>query len=311
MLRSKSNVCNQARLRAYFEKYGSSARNLYDLYDNSRTTVELDRTIKEALDGIDMDGVRSFSRQARGNVQIGQSNISHSVILVYPDPTTRTHIVEVIVCILIAHRLFVKGFEEIVQTYRMFRPLSTGAGWLFEYYCHCMLSDHENRRIELFPLTKVTKSQRTMAGKKVPFRLCRPSQMIAGSFTITRHQRRHFDNGETLELSTEEHCIPSDASKSEYDGFMVLDQSIYAFRMTKGPKHDVKLPGMLELERFARGRPIVYILLVPREREHSDPYLALAEEVLDKAHFFMSIIDVRMDESSRQYCPPFFISCFR
>jgi hypothetical protein len=155
----------QDRLHGYFRKYGPSARTLYMLYDGKRTPAELDDVINNALDGINIDGLRKLIHEAKGRIRLGQSNISHSVILVYPDPKNRSNmLVDVIsrhVCMLLADELYKQGINELVRTYRLFRdidPLSVGAGWMFEYYCHRMLSEHENREIQPVPLANVTLS---------------------------------------------------------------------------------------------------------------------------------------------------------
>ena len=239
-----------------------------------------------------MDRLRSLTWEAEGNIRIGQSNISHSVILVYPDPKNRSNmLVEAIsrhVCMLLAGELFKQGFEEIARTYRMFRdinPLSVGAGWMFEYYCHRMLSEKHSRKINLLPLTKVSNSHR----KRGTFKLCRPDGSQGQLFTITRRQRHHLDS---KEFSDEKYFSPCGSTKLAYE---VVDQSIYLFQMTR---QGHALPSSLVYSSWNNMPAIglLFILLVPKERELGDVYLAVPEEAYDKATFYMSIINMSMDD---------------
>ena len=147
----QSNDSEQDRLHGYFWKYGPSARTLFSLYNGSTTPATLDDVINHALCRITVDSLETLVDNATGDIQTGQSNISHSIILVYPDPGNRSiMLVDVIshhVFLLIADALFKHGFKEITRAYHLFcdiNPLSASAGWMFEYYCHRMLSEHEN-----------------------------------------------------------------------------------------------------------------------------------------------------------------------
>ena len=73
---------------------------------------------------------------------------------------------------LLADKLFVRGFENMVKTYRLFHdlnPLSVSAGWIFECHCHRIICGDGGRQLSLIPLTLTSPSIR----KKTPFKLCR------------------------------------------------------------------------------------------------------------------------------------------
>jgi hypothetical protein len=103
--------------------------------------------------------------------------LSHSIILAYLDPTRRTKILDDIITYhvfqLLADKLFVKEFENMVKTYRLFHdlnPLGVSAGWIFEYYCHRIISGDGGRELSLIPLTLTSSSIR----KKIPFKTLPP-----------------------------------------------------------------------------------------------------------------------------------------
>ena len=299
MLHRQLNEGDQDVLHRNFQKYGPSARNLFRLYTGVLTTAELDYAIERALHSIDTDKLAALVEMAGGGVlSYGPPNISHSVILVYPDPTRRIMLADVIsrhVSQLLADRLLLKGWEELVKTYRLFHdiyPLSSAAGWMFEYYCHRMLSEQENRQISLTPLMDVKNSKRQTG----LFKLCRRDRIKSQpltTLTITKRQRHHFQNGDDLELSQEKYFIPTLTSNPAYDGFMIVDQSLVAFQMTTKESHDAKTPGILDLERYANGMQLMFVLLVCEEREDDEIILAVPAEVYEKAKFFISIVEVR------------------
>lgn len=130
-------------LREQFLKYGPSPRTMLTLYDRAQTTQDLDEQIDAAIKKIKMSTLPELVEIAKGegSAKAIDQQISHSVILVYPHPGRRSSIrADVIshhVFQLIADRLFVRGFEELVNTYRLFRDvdeLSVSAGWAFEFY---------------------------------------------------------------------------------------------------------------------------------------------------------------------------------
>ena len=68
---------------------------------------------------------------------------------------------------------------------------------------------------------------------------------------------------------------------------MVVGQSIVAFQMTTKKSHDAQTPDILNLERYVKGMPLIFILLVCKEREHEDISCG-ARKVYGKAIFFIS-----------------------
>jgi hypothetical protein len=72
-------------------------------------------------------------------------------------------------------------------------------------------------------------------------------------------------------------------------------QSAAGFQMTTKVEHDVKTSGLDDLQKYVGGRPVVFILLVPKERENDDIILAVPEVSWSRAQFFMSVVEVRVD----------------
>jgi hypothetical protein len=148
MLHRQPNEGDQDNLYRYFKKYGPSSRNLIGLYIGALTTVRLDHALERALKSIDMDKLEELVEMARGDVpSSGPPNISHSVILVYPDPMSSIMLAEIIsshVFQLFADRLFFKEWEALVKTYRLFgdiNSLSQSAGWISSFIATtCFLS---------------------------------------------------------------------------------------------------------------------------------------------------------------------------
>ena len=150
MLHCQPNEGCQDFLHRNFPKYGPSARNLFCLYTGVLTTAELDGAIETALKSIDTDKLEALVGMARGDVPSSTPlNISHSAILVYPGPTRRIMLADAIfrhVFQLLANRLFIRGWEAMVKTYRLFHdinPLSPAAGWMIA--TACFLSRRTNK----------------------------------------------------------------------------------------------------------------------------------------------------------------------
>ena len=171
---------------------------------------------------------------------------------------------------LLADKLFVRGLENVVKTYRLshdLNPLSVSAGWIFEYYCHRIISGDGGRQLSLIPLTLTSSSIR----KKTPFKFCRPNRNEEGwSFPLTTRHRHHFGNEDKLNLSNEEYFIPNQTNKPAYNGFLVAAdvndrQHALGFQMTTKSKHDAKTSGIDDLRGRVGGMPVVFILLVPKE----------------------------------------------
>jgi hypothetical protein len=197
---------------------------------------------------------------------------------------------------LLADKLFVRGFENMVKTYRLFHdlnPLSVSAGWIFEYYCHRIISGDGGRKLSLIPLTLTSSSIR----KKIPFKLCRPNRNEESlPFPLTTRHHHHFGNEDKLNLSNKEYFIPNQTNKPAYDGFLVAAhgnrQHAFGFQMTTKSEHDAKTSLIDDLRGRVGDMPLVFILLVPKEREHDDIILALPEEAWSKAAFYMAVVDV-------------------
>jgi hypothetical protein len=86
-------------------------------------------------------------------------------------------------------------------------------------------------------------------------------------------------------------------TKPAYDGFLVAAdvndrQHALGFQMTTKSEHDVKTSGIDDLRGRVGDMPLVFILLVPKEREHDDIILAVPEEAWSKAAFYMAVVDV-------------------
>jgi hypothetical protein len=272
------------------------------LYEGTITTTEMENAIERALKNTDVDDLQRLVDMARGGVSVtpDQREVSHSIILAYPDPTSRTNMLADIITYhvfqLLADKLFVRGFENMVKTYRLFHdlnPLSVSAGWIFEYYCHCIISGDGGRKLSLIPLTLTSSSIR----KKIPVKLCRPNRNEEGlPFPLTTRHRHHFGNEDKLNLSNEEYFIPNQTNKPAYDGFLVAAdgnrQHAFGFQMTTKSEHDAKTSGIDDLRGRVGDMPLVFILLVPKEREHDDIILAVPEEAWSKAAFYMAVVDV-------------------
>ena len=153
---------DQKVLYDYFTKYGSSARTMYGLYDGRNTPEELDQKMNEAFEKITPDLLQRLVYEAKGLVQgltTEKQSISHSVILVSPNRANRAmlhgEIITHYVFQHLAEKLFQNNILTLIQTYKIFAntelELGTTCRWIFEYYCHYMLSEHDGRKLKLTP----------------------------------------------------------------------------------------------------------------------------------------------------------------
>jgi hypothetical protein len=205
---------DQRTLHDYFTKFGPSARTMYDLYDGNTTLDELDQTINIAFENINPDLLRRLVFEAKGyllGLTTEKQSITHSVILASPNRDDRAmlhgEIITHYVFQRLVERLFQNNILALIRTYKIFSnielsELGTTCGWMFEYYCHYMLSEHDGRQLKLTPLEATETTQREIQGKKVTFKICHPKPQASESdltdLTITKRERCFFGDKDFL-----------------------------------------------------------------------------------------------------------------
>ena len=164
----------------------------------------------------------------------------------------------------------------LIQTYKIFSnagltKLGVTCGWIFEHYCHYMLSEHEGRQL---PLESKKTTQREIKGEKVPFKICRPKPQASESdltdLTITKREPCFFGDEDILTFSDAKYFRPYKKNNPTYDGLMTSGDVAFAFKMTVSSKHYVAQSGIDGLGTRLGNRPLNYILLVPKDIKDSD-----------------------------------------
>ena len=309
-LRSAGSV-DQKTLYDYFTKYGPSARTMYELYDGDTTPEWLDENINLAFENISVKRLQRLVYEAKGYLQ-GSTNaqsLSHSIILSSPNRNDRSMLHGEIITHYVFQRLVEKMIENdilaLIQTYKIFSnagvtELGVTCGWLFEHYCHYMLSEHEGRQLELIPLEAKETTQREIKGEKVPFKICRPKPQVSESdltdFTITKRELCFFGDEDIFTFSDVKYFRPYKKNTPTYDGLMTKGDLAFAFQMTVSSKHDVAKSGIDDLGTRLGNRPLNYILLVPKDIKGGDEkHLDMRETIYDGRNrkFYMALVDIR------------------
>ena len=310
-LRSAGSV-DQKTFYDYFTKYGPSARTMYELYDGRTTPEELDLKINAALENINLVRLKRLVYEAKGYLHgstTDKQSLNHSIILSSPNRNDRSMLHGEIITHYVFQRLVEKMFQNdilaLIQTYKIFSnavltELGVTCGWLFEHYCHYMLSEHEGRQLELIPLESKKTTQREIKGEKVPFKTCRPKPQVSESdltdFTITKREPCFFGDEDILTFSDAKYFRPYKKNTPTYDGLMTKGDLAFAFKMTVSSKHDVAQSGIVGLGTRLGNRPLNYILLVPKDIKGDDEnYLDMRETRDDGRNrkFYMALVDLR------------------
>lgn len=63
--------------------------------------------------------------------------------------------------------------------------------------------------------------------------------------------------------------------------------------MTIRKEHDVKTTGIADLRGYVGEKPIMYVLLVPPDREH-ECKLAVPKDIASKASYYMAVVEVQV-----------------
>ena len=108
-----------------------------------------------AFENISVKRLQRLVYEAKGYLQgstFDKQSLSHSIILSSPNRNDRSMLHGEIITHYVFQRLVEKMFQNdilaLIQTYKIFSnsgdtELGVTCGWLFEHYCHYMLSEHE------------------------------------------------------------------------------------------------------------------------------------------------------------------------
>ncbi len=270
MFRSRFNAVtdmNPSKLRDIFDKYGGSARVVYA---SCIGTIErqFENGVKEAIQGMDLDHLRSFLLKSVEDTWI--DSVSSKLFVVRPSASPPEHtsaqydVASDYILKLLMER-FATTFNAfqtiIIQILKGVDRAAAVRGMVFEVSCHGKLMNDTGT----LSLTEMVSIENPTNTKFTVIPNTRTKEL-----RLQERKPVYFGNDvselPSVSIDGADYYIPKAANNATFDSFLVWDQQLYVFQITVGREHDAKKKGLDTLKQIMKDKAIKawnFVCVVP------------------------------------------------